>query len=101
MRAAVWHAAGDIRVEDLAEPGDPAPGQAVVEVSMCGICGTDVHEFTEGPVLIRPAAHPLTGHLPPVVLGHELSGTVVAVGDGGPVDLAAGRVHDRRRPVLA
>jgi (R,R)-butanediol dehydrogenase / meso-butanediol dehydrogenase / diacetyl reductase len=92
MRAAVWHAAGDIRVEDLAEPGDPAPGQAVVEVSMCGICGTDVHEFTEGPVLIRPAAHPLTGHQPPVVLGHELSGTVVAVGDGGPADLTGRRV---------
>ena len=92
MRAAVWHAAGDIRVEDVPEPGDPAPGQAVVEVSACGICGTDMHEFTEGPVLIRPGAHPLTGHQPPVVLGHELSGTVVAVGDGGPADLAGRRV---------
>ncbi len=92
MRAAVWHAAGDVRVEDVAEPGDPAPGQAVVAVSMCGICGTDVHEFTEGPVLIRPAAHPLTGQQPPLILGHELSGTVVAVGDGGPADLAGRRV---------
>ncbi|MGH3256768.1 MAG: zinc-binding dehydrogenase [Streptosporangiaceae bacterium] len=92
MRAAVWHAAGDIRIEDVAEPGDPAPSQAVVEVSVCGICGTDVHEFTQGPVLIRPAPHPLTGHQPPVVLGHELSGTVLAVGAGGPADLVGSRV---------
>ncbi|HUY44456.1 MAG TPA: alcohol dehydrogenase catalytic domain-containing protein [Streptosporangiaceae bacterium] len=92
MRAAVWHAAGDVRVEDVPEPGEPGPGQAVVAVSFCGICGTDVHEFTEGPVLIRPSAHPLTGHAPPVVLGHELSGTVVAVGPGGPAEMTGRRV---------
>ncbi len=92
MRAAVWHAAGDLRVEDVPEPGDPGPGQAVVAVSFCGICGTDVHEFTEGPVLIRSSAHPLTGTDPPVVIGHEFSGTVVAVGHGGPAALAGRRV---------
>ncbi|HUZ51527.1 MAG TPA: alcohol dehydrogenase catalytic domain-containing protein [Streptosporangiaceae bacterium] len=92
MRAAVWHAAGDLRVQDVPEPGEPGPGQAVVAVSFCGICGTDLHEFTEGPVLIRPAEHPLTGHAPPVVLGHELSGTVVAVGPGGPGELEGRRV---------
>jgi (R,R)-butanediol dehydrogenase/meso-butanediol dehydrogenase/diacetyl reductase len=88
----MWHAAGDLRVQDIPEPGEPGPGQAVVAVRMCGICGTDVHEFTEGPVLIRPSAHPLTGHTPPVVLGHEFSGTVVAVGPGGPAELTGRRV---------
>jgi (R,R)-butanediol dehydrogenase/meso-butanediol dehydrogenase/diacetyl reductase len=88
----MWHAARDLRVQDVPEPGDPKPGEAIVAVSFCGICGTDVHEFTEGPVLIRPSAHPLTGHEPPVVLGHEFSGTVVAVGLGGPADLVGRRV---------
>jgi (R,R)-butanediol dehydrogenase/meso-butanediol dehydrogenase/diacetyl reductase len=92
MRAAVWHAAGDLRVEDVPEPGEPGPGQAVVAVSLCGICGTDIHEFAEGPVLIRPSARPLTGHAPPVVLGHEFSGTVVAVGPGGPAEMTGRRV---------
>ncbi len=92
MRAAVWHAAGDLRVEDVPEPGGPGPGQAVVATHFCGICGTDLHEFIEGPVLIRPSAHPLTGHAPPVVLGHEFTGTVVAVGPGGPAELAGRRV---------
>ncbi len=92
MRAAVWHAAGDLRVEDVPEPGDPGPGQAVVAVRFCGICGTDVHEFAEGPVLIRPSAHPLTGKAPPVVLGHEFSGMVAAIGPGGPAGLVGARV---------
>ena len=88
----MWHAARDIRIEDVPLPADPTPGQAVVEVTFCGICGTDVHEFTDGPVLIRLAGHPLTGHAPPVVLGHELSGTVTAIGDGGAMDLIGRRV---------
>lgn len=83
MKAIVWHAAGDLRLEDVAEPGPPGPGQAVVEVSFCGICGTDLGEYTKGPVMIRPSPHPLTGARPPVVLGHEFSGRVVAVGPDG------------------
>lgn len=92
MRAAVWHAAGELRVEDVPEPGAPGPGQAVVAVRFCGICGTDLHEFTEGPVLIRPSAHPLTGQAPPIVLGHEFSGTVMAVGPGASGELVGRRV---------
>ena len=92
MRAAVWHGPRDVRLQDVPEPGEPGPGQALVAVRFCGICGTDLHEFTEGPVLIRPGPHPLTGARPPLVLGHELSGTVVAVGAGGPGDLVGRRV---------
>lgn len=84
MRGVRWHAAGDVRLEELGEPGAPAPGQAVVEVACCGICGSDVSEVHHGPQLIRPTAHPLTGAAPPLVLGHEFSGRVVAVGEGGP-----------------
>lgn len=82
MRALVWHGAGDLRLDDVPEPPEPGPGQAVVAVAYCGICGTDVHEYVEGPVMIRPAGHPLTGCAPPLALGHEMSGTVIALGPG-------------------
>lgn len=80
MRAIRWHGAGDLRLEDVPEPAAPGPGEALVEVSFCGICGTDLGEYTSGPVMIREGAHPLTGATPPMVLGHEFSGRVVALG---------------------
>jgi (R,R)-butanediol dehydrogenase/meso-butanediol dehydrogenase/diacetyl reductase len=83
VHALRWHGRGDLRLDDVPEPAAPAPGEAVVEVAYCGICGTDLGEYLHGPTMIRPGPHPLTGHEPPVTLGHELSGTVVAL--GGPV----------------
>jgi (R,R)-butanediol dehydrogenase / meso-butanediol dehydrogenase / diacetyl reductase len=88
MRAVVWHGKGDLRLEDVTEPPDPGPGEAIVEVAYCGICGSDLHEYVEGPVMIRPGPHPLTGEAPPLTLGHEFSGRVAALGppaaqDGG------------------
>lgn len=80
MRALVWHAARDLRLEDVDEPDPPGPGQALVEVAYCGICGTDLAEYTSGPVMIRDRPHPLTGGRPPLVLGHEFSGRVLALG---------------------
>ena len=80
MKALRWHAARDLRLEDVPEPPDPAPHEAVVDVAWCGVCGTDLHEFLEGPHMIRSGPHPLTGAQPPLALGHELSGTVVALG---------------------
>ena len=80
MRAVVWHGAHDLRVEEVPEPRDPGPGEAIVEVAYCGICGSDLHEYQEGPVMIRPGPHPLTGDAPPLALGHEFSGRVVALG---------------------
>lgn len=82
MKAAVWHAQRDIRVEEVSAPAGVGPGEALVEVVLCGICGTDVHEYTEGPRYIPLAAHPLTGVAAPVVMGHEFAGTVVEVGPG-------------------
>lgn len=81
MKAAVWHARRDLRVDDVPEPPPPPPGQVKVEIAWCGICGTDLHEYTGGPVYI-PAArpHPLTGVQAPVVLGHEASGRIVETG---------------------
>lgn len=84
MQALRWHSATDLRLDDVDAPGAPVPGHAVVQVAYCGICGTDLHEFAHGPVLIRTTPHPLTGEAPPLALGHELSGTVLALGSPVP-----------------
>jgi (R,R)-butanediol dehydrogenase/meso-butanediol dehydrogenase/diacetyl reductase len=82
MRAAIWHNRRDVRIEEVQSPPLPPAGQVQVKVSWCGICGTDLHEYIAGPIYIpaeRP--HPLTGVQAPVIIGHEMSGEVVAVGE--------------------
>ena len=74
MITANWHGANDIRIEELPEPTDPTGEDVLLEVSWCGICGTDLHEYLAGPIFI-PAG------LDQVVLGHEFSARVAAIGD--------------------
>ena len=83
MKAARFHGPGDIRIDDVPEP-TPGPGQVQVAVDWCGICGTDLHEYLEGPIFIPPkgSPHPITGAEVPVVMGHEFAGVVSAVGAG-------------------
>jgi (R,R)-butanediol dehydrogenase / meso-butanediol dehydrogenase / diacetyl reductase len=83
MKAARFHGRGDVRVEDVPEP-TPAAGQVQVAVEWCGICGTDLHEFLDGPIFTPTpqAPHPLTGGAIPITLGHEFSGVVAGVGSG-------------------
>lgn len=82
MEAVRWHAAGDLRLEDVELSLPLGPGMIEVEVAYCGICGSDLAEFRH-PFAIRPEkVHPLTGQRPPVTLGHEFSGTVTAIGEG-------------------
>ncbi len=82
MKAAVWYKKGDIRIEDTPMPS-PDPDQVKVKITVCGICGSDVHEYREGPFIIPSRPHPLTHRLGgPVILGHEFSGKVVEVGKG-------------------
>lgn len=82
MRALRFHAARDLRIEDLAEPTAPGAGEVVIRVVTCGICGTDLHEYTSGPIVTPVEPHPLTGAQNPQILGHEFAGDVVAVGQG-------------------
>jgi (R,R)-butanediol dehydrogenase/meso-butanediol dehydrogenase/diacetyl reductase len=77
MQALRWHGPRDVRVEEVPEPVAGPHADAVVEVTSCGICGTDLAEWRSGPGMIRPTAHPLTGQSIPVTLGHELVGTLV------------------------
>ena len=80
MRAAVYHGNSKVEIEDVPEP-NPGPGEVKVKVHRNGICGTDLHEYYDGPIFISPSdPHPLTGKSMPVVLGHEFSGTITEVG---------------------
>jgi len=80
MKAALWYGKKDIRVENVKEP-KLSNGEVIVKVKCCGICGTDLHEYISGPHLIpvdRP--HPVTGHKAPIIMGHEFSGDIIAIG---------------------
>ena len=83
MQALRYHGAKDIRLEDVDEP-QVTPGTVKVEVDWCGICGTDVHEYLAGPIIIPTASnpHPLTGGSLPIVMGHECAGEIVEFGEG-------------------
>jgi (R,R)-butanediol dehydrogenase / meso-butanediol dehydrogenase / diacetyl reductase len=81
VRAARFHAAGDVRIDTIAPPPQTlGPHEVLVRIRECGICGTDLHEYTHGPIYTSPEPHPVTGTSLPVILGHEFSGAVEAVG---------------------
>jgi (R,R)-butanediol dehydrogenase / meso-butanediol dehydrogenase / diacetyl reductase len=69
MRAAVYERPGRLRIEDRTVPS-PADGEVLIEVSHCGICGSDLHMVLEG------------WGTPETVGGHEFSGRIAAVGPG-------------------
>jgi L-iditol 2-dehydrogenase len=72
MRVSVLRAAGDLTVEQRPEP-TPGPHEVLVRVASVGVCGSDVHYFEHGRIGSYVVESPL-------VLGHEASGEVVAVG---------------------
>jgi (R,R)-butanediol dehydrogenase/meso-butanediol dehydrogenase/diacetyl reductase len=80
MQAAVFHAAGDIRVEQVPQPAGLRPHEVLVRPRWCGICGTDLHEYLSGPLVIPAKPHPLTGAELPQILGHEFSAIVAETG---------------------
>jgi (R,R)-butanediol dehydrogenase / meso-butanediol dehydrogenase / diacetyl reductase len=81
VRAVRYHAARDIRVEEVEEPKGMRPNELLVRPRFCGICGTDLHEYLAGPIVTPTEPHPLTGAQNPQILGHEFSADVVEVGD--------------------
>ena len=74
MKAAIIHGARDLRIEQAATPVT-GPGEVMVRVRAGGICGSDLHYYQDGgfgTVRIRE----------PMILGHEIAGEVVEVGEG-------------------
>lgn len=83
MKALRFHAAKDLRIEDVEAPTDtPPPGQVRLRNKFVGICGTDLHEYAYGPIFIPKEPHPFTGASGPQILGHEFGGIVEAIGEG-------------------
>jgi len=79
MKALVYLGPGQLEVAELPKPV-PAAGEALLKIMACGICGSDVHGYMG-----------LTGRrTPPMVMGHEFSARVEALGDGCKGDFPPG-----------
>src|SRR3954470_15902002 len=72
MKALVWHGKEDIRCDTVTDPEIEDPRDAIVKVTSCAICGSDLHLFHN----FIPAM------LPGDIMGHEMMGEVVEVGRG-------------------
>lgn len=75
MPLARVHGPADVRIDTVPAP-ICGPGEAIVAVAACGICGSDLGYVAQGGL---GGTEPLSAPLP---IGHEFSGTIVAVGDG-------------------
>ena len=69
MRAAVYHGMNDVRIETVPVPAI-GPGEVLIQVASCGICGTDLKKIHTG------------SHSAPRIFGHETAGAIAAVGPG-------------------
>jgi L-iditol 2-dehydrogenase len=69
MRAVVYRGVNDLRLETVPVP-EIGPGELLVKVAACGVCGTDLKKIHTG------------SHSAPRIFGHEMAGTVVRVGEG-------------------
>lgn len=83
MNAIVYYGRGDIRYEEaFPVPAIASANDVRIKVHYCGICGSDLHEYKDGPIFF---AEPGTGHAIsdkayPHCMGHEMSGEIVDVG---------------------
>lgn len=81
MKAVRFHDKRDVRVEDVVAPQRSlGPHDVLIKPVVCGICGTDLHEYIAGPIVTPIRPHIYTGAKNPQILGHEFSATVVDVG---------------------
>jgi threonine dehydrogenase-like Zn-dependent dehydrogenase len=71
MKALVWHGKEDIRCDEVTDPQIEDPRDAIISVTSCAICGSDLHLFHNF----------IPGMLPGDIMGHETMGEVVETGD--------------------
>ena len=85
MLALRWHDRRDIRLDTVDIPTIDRPTDVLLAVEACGICGTDIEEWREGPIAI-PAERVQGEPQRPVVLGHEFCGRVIDAGRDAPFE---------------
>lgn len=93
MNALRYYGREDLRLDSVT-PQPCGPGEVRVKVAYCGICGTDLHEYTSGPIFVpkQGEKHKYNGSEMPITMGHELSGVVVEVGpDVDPTSIQVGQ----------
>jgi len=83
MRALRFHGRKDLRVDNIPPPV-PTDKQVLVQVEWCGLCGSDLHEYSHGPMYIPTAERPnaLTGDSLPITMGHEFCGRIAEAPKG-------------------
>ena len=80
MKAARWYGARDVRIDDIPQM-QVQENHVKIKIKWAGICGSDLHEYLNGPNTIPVGKpHPLTGEMAPVTMGHEFSGLVTQTG---------------------
>ena len=84
MRASVMTGVGTLQIEERPVPS-PGPHEVLVEVAAVGVCGSDVHYYRQGRIGDFIVEEPM-------ILGHELSGRIAAVGEGVDADRVGQRV---------
>jgi threonine dehydrogenase-like Zn-dependent dehydrogenase len=78
MKAAVFRGIGEIEIAEVPVP-QPGPGEVLIRVGYCGICGSDLEAYHTGM------------YEPGLIIGHEFAGTIAALGEG----VAGWRVGER------
>lgn len=73
MKAALYYKdEKELKIEEVPTP-EPAPGEVLIKVAACGVCHTDLHYLDHGVPTFKE---------PPMILGHEISGTIAGFGEG-------------------
>lgn len=83
MRALAYFGKGDIHfTNDLKEPQIVTPDELIIDIAYSGICGTDLHELTDGPIFFPKdgCRHEISDNELPQAMGHEMAGVVSKVG---------------------
>jgi (R,R)-butanediol dehydrogenase/meso-butanediol dehydrogenase/diacetyl reductase len=80
MKAARLYGKEDIRIDNDVKLNDIGSSDVQIDVEVCGICGSDLHEYAD-PEFTPINEHPKTGANRPIVIGHEFSGVVSKVGN--------------------
>lgn len=83
MRALAYFKKGDIHfTNDIPRPEIQTDDEVIIDVSWCGICGSDLHEYLDGPIFMPKdgECHKLSNAALPLAMGHEMSGIVSKVG---------------------